>query len=129
MADRLNLLLSVLSGGGRTSRYGDFVVVTLPAQAFVTTSQEYLQAQTWARARASMGNAQRDRSAFVDRFETVLARNGCGIATKGSRPALARLVKGMKQGGMQIEDWAVPQNINDSVEIKKRDPAPPPTDS
>lgn len=120
MAANLNLLLSAFSGGGRTSRYGDFVVVTMTASAFVATAIEYQQVQTWARARASLGNAQRDRTAFTDRFETLLARSGSGIATKGSRQVLARLVKGMELSGLQIGDWSVPQNVNESVEIKKK---------
>lgn len=115
-----NLLLSAFSGGGRSTRYADFVVVTLPAGAFVATAMEFQQAQTWARARASMGNAQRDRSAFMDRFETLLARSGSGVATRGNRQALSRLVSGMLQGGLQLEGWSVPTNLNESVEIKKK---------
>lgn len=120
MAANLNLLLSAFSGGGRTSRYGDFVVVTMTASAFVATTIEYQQVQTWARARASLGNVQRDRTAFTDRFDTLLARSGSGIATKGSRQVLARLVKGMELSGLQLGDWSIPQNVNESVEIKKK---------
>ena len=76
--------------------------------------------QTWARSRASLGNPHRDRSAFVDRFDTVLARSGSGIATKGSRPVLAMIVKGMEKNGLQMGDWSVPHNINESVEVKKK---------
>ncbi|HEY0917335.1 MAG TPA: hypothetical protein VGE22_20815 [Solimonas sp.] len=120
----LNLLLSALSGGGRTSRYGDWVVVTLPAMAFATSAQEFQQVQTWARARSSMGNVHRDRSLFVERFETVLARSGGGIATRGSRPVLQRLIAGLKQGGLQMDEWSIPHNINESVEIKRKAAGP-----
>lgn len=122
----LNLLLSTLSGGGRTSRYGDWVVVTLPAMAFATSAQEFQQVQAWARARASLGNVHRDRSFFVARFETVLARNGGGLATRGSRPVLQRLIAGLKQGGLQMDEWSIPHNINESVEIKRKAPDPKP---
>ncbi len=127
----LNLLLSTLSGGGRTSRYGDFVVVTLPAMSFATTAQEFQQVQNWARSKTSLGNVNRDRSFFVGRFETVLARSGGGLATRGSRPILQRIIAGMKQGGLQMEEWSIPHNINESVEVKRRpvaastDPAGP----
>lgn len=124
MAINANLLLSAFSGGGRTSRYGDFIVVTMSASAFVTTAQEFQQVQTWARARASLGNPQRDRTAFTERFQTLLARSGSGIATKGNRQILARIVKGMEQNGMQIGEWSVPHNINESVEVKKKPAAP-----
>lgn len=120
MATFANLLLGVFSGGGRTSRYGDFVVVTMSAAAFVATAMEYQRVQTWARARASLGNAQRDRTAFTDRFETLLARSGCGLATKGSRQVLSLIVKGMEQNGLPTNEWSVPQNLNEGVEIKKK---------
>ncbi|AXQ29415.1 hypothetical protein D0B54_12275 [Solimonas sp. K1W22B-7] len=116
----LNLLLSTLSGGGRTSRYADFVVVTLPAMSFATTAQEFQQVQTWARSKTSLGNVHRDRTFFVGRFETVLARSGGGLATRGSRSILQRIIAGMKQGGMQMEEWSIPHNINESVEVKRR---------
>ncbi len=122
----LNLLLSALSGGGRTSRYGDWVVVTLPAMAFATSAQEFQQVQAWARARSSLGNVHRDRSFFVARFETILARTGAGIATRGSRPVLQRLIAGLKQGGLQMDEWSIPHNIDESVEIKRKTPGPQP---
>lgn len=120
MATLANLLLGAFSGGGRTARYGDFVVVTMSAAAFVASALEYQRVQTWARARTSLGNAQRDRVAFTDRFETLLARSGCGIATKGSRQVLSRLVKGMEQNGLSVGEWAVPQNLHEGVEVKKK---------
>ena len=52
MATFANLLLGVFDGGGRTSRYGDFVVVTMSAAAFVATAMEYQRVQTWARSRS-----------------------------------------------------------------------------
>ena len=130
VALQLNLLLSALSGGGRTTRHGDLIVVTMPASAFATTAQEFQQVQTWARARASLGNSHRDREAFVGRFQTVLARSGSGIATRGSRPVLARLLAGLSQAGMQPGEWSVPHDIHESMEVKRRprkvDPADAP---
>lgn len=120
MTINANLLVSAFSGGGRSSRFADFVVVTLPGFAFVTTSQEFLQVQNWARSRASLGNAHRDRSVLVDRLETVLARSGGGVATRGARSALSRLVAGMTQSGMQMDSWAIPHNLHEGVEVKKK---------
>ncbi|TJY62020.1 hypothetical protein E4T66_07210 [Sinimarinibacterium sp. CAU 1509] len=117
------LLLSVFSGGGGTARYGDFVVVRLSAGAFAASSQEFNMTQNWARARVSSGNAQRDRSTFTDHFETLLARSGCGIATKGSRPLLKRIVEGLKQMNIDLSEWSIPANINESVEVQRRTPA------
>ena len=118
------ILASVTAGGCRTSRLGDFVVVTLESMAFAVTALDFQQAQTWARSRTSVGNAHRDRGAFIDRFETILARSGGGIASKGSRPLLARIVKGMEQNGMLMAEWSIPHNINESVEMKKKPSQP-----
>jgi hypothetical protein len=114
------LLLSVFASGGGTARYGDFVVVRLSGGAFAATAQEFQMTQNWARARVSSGNAQRDRSSFTDRFETLLARSGCGIATKGSRPLLKRIVDGMRQMNIDLSEWSIPTNIDESVEIRRR---------
>ena len=116
------ILMSVFAGGGRTSRYGEYTVVFMNACAFITTPMEFVQAQNWARGRVTTGSAVRDRAAFVDHISTVLARNGSGIATKGSRPVLANIVKSMKANAMLMDEWSIPHNIFESVEIKKKPP-------
>ena len=83
MAIIQNMLLSALSSGGRTSRYGDFIIVTMPSAAFATTAQEYTTVQTWARSRASLGNQHRDRSAFVDRFGAKASKAKQAQKSKG----------------------------------------------
>ena len=120
MSLKLNMLLSALSGGGRTARHGDLILVTMPAQAFATTAMEYQQAQVWARARSSLGNVHRDREAFIGRFTTVLARSGSGIATRGAKPVLSRILAAMGQVGLTLGEWSVPHDINDGVEVKRR---------
>lgn len=119
------ILTSVLQHGGRTSRYGDFTVVHMHGASFITTPMEYLQMQNWARGRNSSGNAGRDRTTFVDRFETVLGRIGSGIATKGSKLLLARIVKSMKANAVMVDEWSVPRDLDAGVEMKKRKPAQP----
>lgn len=114
------LLRSVFSSGSGTTRYGDFVVIRLPSASFAASAQEFHIVENWARARISSGNAQRDRSQFTDRFDTLLARSGCGIATKGSRPLLKRLVDGLQQMNLDLSAWSIPHNINESVEIERR---------
>lgn len=123
MSASLTMLQSASSMGYRTARYGDFVIVTLQSAAFATTAQDHVQAENWARGRPSMGSIQRDRSAYFDRHEILLARSGSGIATKGHRQVLKRIVTGMEQNGMQMNEWSVPHNINESVEIVKKPPA------
>lgn len=119
MTAALTLLAGATDGGCRRARYGDFVIVTLQSAAFAVTAQDLQIAENWARSRTSLGNAHRDRTAFIDRFETILGRVGAGIASKGSIPVLARIVKGMTANGVQLSEWSIPHNINESVEVKK----------
>ena len=125
-----SLLLSAFSGGGTTSRYGDTVVVKFPASTFATNAGDYKRVESWARGRLSIGNAQRDRTAFTDRFENLLARSGGGLATRGHRPALRLLIAGLTQAGVVMDQWSIPHNINESVEAKRcpRDPGTAPTE-
>ena len=75
--------------------------------------------QNWARGRTSCGNPSRDRSAFIDRFETVLGRVSGGVATRGNRSVLARIVKAMKSSSMFLEEWMVPRDLDASMEMKR----------
>ena len=120
------VLNSVFATGGRVARYGEFSIVYMHNGAFITTPMELVTHQNWARGRVSSGNAVRDRTAFVDRFETVLARVGSGLATKGSRGLLQRIVKAMIAAAVPMESWAVPLNLNESMEMKKKPAVPVP---
>ena len=113
------VLTSVLAHGGRTSRYGEFTVVHMHGCSFITTPMEYMQMQNWARGRTSTGNPGRDRTTFVERFETVLARVGGGVATRGNRSVLSRIVKAMKASSMFMEEWSVPRDLDQSMEMKR----------
>lgn len=114
------VLMSVLAHGGRTNRYGEFTIVHMHGCSFITTPMEYMQMQNWARGRMSCGNPVRDRTAFVDRFETVLGRAGSGVATRGHPSALGRIVKAMKANSLFLEGWLVPHDLGNSVEIKRK---------
>ena len=116
---------SAFGAGGSGSRYGDFVLVRMQNCSCITTAMEFQQASAWARGRVSAGNAQRDRTAFVERFETIIGRIGSAVATKGSRPVLARLLKSMKACALVPSEWSLPHDINDSVEIRRKVPPVP----
>jgi hypothetical protein len=115
-----SVLNSVFGTGGRIARYGEFSIVYMHTGAFITTPMELMAQQNWARARVSCGNAVKDRNAFVDRFETVLARAGSGLSTKGSRGLLQRIVKAMTAAAVPLESWSIPLNLNESMEMKKK---------
>lgn len=119
------VLTSVLQHGGRTSRYGEFTIVHMHGCSFITTPMEYMQMQNWARGRMSTGNPVRDRTSFVDCFETLLARVGSGLATKGNRMILSRIVKAMKSNSVFMEEWSVPHDLGQGVEMKRKTPAAP----
>ena len=116
------ILTSVQAHGGRVTRYGEFTMVFMHGSSFITTPMEYMQNQNWARARVSSGNPGRDRTTFVDRFETVLGRSGSGIATRGNRSILSRIVKAMKSSAVFVEDWSVPRDLDVGMEMKKKAP-------
>lgn len=106
-------ILDSALNGGRASRNGDLVIVTMPAQAFVTTAQEYLIAQQWARSKQSNGLPHRDRTALIERFETMIPRNNSGLAARGNPKVLQRMVDDMEQLGMILDEWSIPLNLGD----------------
>ncbi len=111
MAIPFTLFDGASSQGYRIRRVDDIVVITMQGAAFATTQRDHTQAQQWARARASMGNAHRDRSAYCDQHRTLLARNRGGLVTRGSIDDLMRLVRAMRKCGMSLEEWAVPERV------------------
>lgn len=111
--------------GGRTTRYGEFTMVFLNGCSFVTTPMEFTQVGNWARGRISTGNPNRDRTTFVERFETILGRMGSGVANKGSKTSLLRIVKAMKANAVFMEGWNVPRDLEEGVEMKKKPVADP----
>ena len=114
------ILTSVFAAGGATSRYGDFIIVKMASCWFITTPMEFQQMSNWARGRMSSGTPQRDRMTFVERFETVLARSGSAVATRGNRSMLSRIVKSMKTNSVFLEGWNIPHDLDASVEIKRK---------
>lgn len=106
------------SQGYRIKRVDDVVFVTMEGAAFATTGRDHTQVQQWARARASMGNAHRDRTAYCDQHQTLLARNRGGLVTKGSIDALLHLIRAMRKCGMSLDEWAVPERVRLSASFE-----------
>jgi len=106
-------ILDSALNGGRATRNGDLVVIIMPSQSFVTTAQEYLIAQQWGRSKQSNGIPNRDRAAFIEKFETLIPRNNSGLAPRGNPKVLKRMVGDMEQLGMILDEWAIPRNLDD----------------
>lgn len=121
-------IFSVVENGGRFSRYGDFVMVVLPACAFVATALDFQQVRQWAASKQSSGTPHRDRMSFIERFEHLVARTGSGISTKGNSAVLVGLAKSMTANGMQLADWDIPQRIYDDTKVLKYRPSAPATE-
>lgn len=122
-------ILDSALNGGRASRNGDLVIVTMPAQAFVTTAQEYLIAQQWARSKQSNGIPNRDRAALIERFETMIPRNNSGLTPRGNPKILQRMVADMEQLGMVLEEWSIPRNLGDDGMKPRKKAAEPGTEA
>ena len=114
--------------GARTTRYGDVVLVVMESISFFTTAQDFQMASQWARSKQSLGSANKDRSAFANKFETLVARTGSGVATKGSNKVLAKIVEQMETAGMDLKEWMIPHNIHESMEVVKKKEEEPAAD-
>jgi len=118
-------IFSIAFNGGGSSRYADFVVVRMTNCTFITTPMELQQVSNWARGKMSSGTAGRDRTTFMERFETVIARTSSSMSTRGNRGLLSRMVKGMKASSMLMAEWSIPHDLDASMEMKKKVPKPP----
>lgn len=113
---------SIFDRDGRISRHGEFTIITFQGGAVVAATGEFNNVQAWARTQLSYGSGNRDLMFFLGRFQTLLARSGSGIATRGSRTALSGIVKAMKAFGLPMDSWSVPANLEDSMEVAKPKP-------
>jgi len=104
-----------ISTDGRTILYGDYVLIVVSGGAFITTPQEFQQVESWARARRSSGVKSKDRTVFVEKFQTVIARRGSGFATRGNPAVITTLVKAMKANETPLADWSIPPEILEAV--------------
>lgn len=102
-------------GGGTIRRFRDMAVVTLPDAALVTTRLEIQAAQRWARSRNTTGSEQEDRNCMLAQLQTLIARNDYDCVTRGSSATIARLAKLMRDEGMDLTAWRIPQSALDAL--------------
>lgn len=61
--------------------------------------------------------------AFSNSFGTVVGRQGRGIATRGSRGAVRQIVAGMRRSSMPMDEWIIPVDIDETMDVQKKKPA------
>jgi len=101
--------------GGSVRRYGDMVQLTMPGIGVVTTQQDMQQATSWARSKMASGAINKDRMLLMDRFETLIARQYSGCATRGGNRTIAGLAKIMASTGMDLQSWSIPKVVMDEL--------------
>ena len=80
MSVPLTLLDGASSQGYRVKRVDDIVVVTMQGAAFATTARiSHAVTAVGADGELHMGNAHRDRAAYCEQHQTLLARNRGGL--------------------------------------------------
>jgi len=131
MATKQKTLFEGFIFRARVVKQGDIAMIVLDgAGALIVPMDEYLTAQKWAQSKMSSGNMVTDRGRFMDQFNSMVARPGSFLGTKGNGRQLYKLVKAMRAAGHGMDDWMVPMDLKaakleDPDEIKKKDKGEP----
>lgn len=123
MARQLNLFESATKRA-RIQRQGTLVQITIDGGgAMVVFTQEFVQVQKWAQSKAASQNQITDTGRFLTQFSVMVSRPGSILGTQGSNKLLEGLVRAMKQGGYDINEWSLSpdqKNVGNVME-----PTPP----
>lgn len=96
----------------QVSRYGELVQLVMPGEgALIVPTAEFTFAQKWAQRRNSTGSPIRDRALVLEKLDTVIARSGSLVSTRGSRKPLETLVRAMRGAGFAPEEWNLPADL------------------
>lgn len=105
MARQLNLFESATKRA-RIQRQGTLTQIVIDGGgAMVVMSQEFVQVQKWASSKAASQNAITDTGRFLTQFTALVSRPGSVVGTTGSDKAIEGLVRAMKQGGYDVNEW------------------------
>lgn len=120
-------LFQSLTEGGHTQSIGMVTLIVLGRGrgAFVAPVFDASVARKWAEGRDATGIEYRDMTQFMDRFETLIARSGCPLVTRGHPVKLIELAKEMKSAGYELSEWSLPQEVMDAFKRKKPEPEKP----
>ncbi|MEC9358135.1 MAG: hypothetical protein VX836_09730 [Pseudomonadota bacterium] len=96
----------------QVSRYGELVQLVMPGEgALIVPTTEFTFVQKWAQRRNSTGSPIRDRALVLEKLDTVIARSGSLVSTRGSRKPLETLVRAMRGAGFAPEEWNLPTDL------------------
>lgn len=96
----------------QVSRFAELVHLVMPGEgALIVPSDDYNVAHKWAQRRHSTGSAMRDRALLLEKLDTVIARSGSLVSTRGSRRPLEKLVQAMRSAGFSPEEWSLPPDL------------------
>jgi len=118
MGQYIQDMFTVAMGGGTIRRFGEMAVVTLPDAPLVTSSDALQKAQRWARSRNTSGHEAEDRVQLLAQLETLIAHTDSSSVTRGDPPLLTKLVKRMREEGMDLQVWRIPQPVLDALEAE-----------
>jgi hypothetical protein len=106
---------------GRVIRQGEIVQWVMDGSgAIVVPAQDFLIAQKWGQSRTGSTNIVTDRGRFLEKFETLIARPGSFVSTRGNTRSLASLAKLMIASGYDISEWGLPFDVKQA--LKPADP-------
>lgn len=98
----------------RVIRQGDIVQVVIDGGgAFVTFTQEFMQAQKWAQSKPATGNVVTDRGRLFERIGTLISRPGSMLSTRGHGKYVENLARSMNQTGYDLGEWMLPPELKD----------------
>ncbi len=106
---------------GRVIRQGEIVQWVMDGSgAIVIPAQDFLIAQKWGQSRTGSTNIVTDRGRLLEKFETLIARPGSFVSTRGNTRSLASLAKVMIASGYDISEWGLPFDVKQA--LKPADP-------
>lgn len=114
-------LLQAVTSAGRVVRQGPLVQFIIDGNgAMVMPTLDFFTVEKWANSKFASGNRMADRTRFLDQIQTLVARPGSFISTRGSSKTLEDLARLMKANGYDLNEWQLPP------ELKNLGKPPPP---
>lgn len=110
---------------GSVSRQGDVTILRMDgAGAIAAPTLLFQSVARWAMSRQPSGILQKDRSAFLERFEIMFAKPGSMVQTRGSAKPLYDFLMSMERIGIDIHEWDIPHGVLELIQEAAAEPEP-----